>query len=235
MKRAVLFLCLAIFILLVIQPNLSGPAKTPEVRVPKNTDEPVSNMDIAQRQSESGMTIAIDPSVSSATAAGGEPESDVAMDMAAALGTALKKAGYNVVYTRWYTQPDASQTQTEAQEAALISAKENQASLLISLQYNSGTPAQRGFSIFTKPNDPRLDLLAESLSSELTRSSYSISQGIDTDHYANFPVLADESMPAVMLQLGSLVDEQEYEILTRPEFQEQLASAIASSVLETMD
>ena len=235
MKRAVLFLCLAVFILLVIQPNLTGPHRTPQMRVPKNTDEPVSNMDIAQRQSASGMTIAIDPSVSTSSSYGGEEECDVAMEMAAALGNALKKAGYNVVYTRWYSEPDASQTEKEAQETAVISAKEQQANLLISLQYNSGTPAQRGFTIFTKPNDPELDLLADRLSSELTRSSYSISQGIDTDHYANFPVLADEGMPAVMLQLGSLVDEQEYEILTRPEFQEQLASALARAVMETMN
>lgn len=90
MKRAVLFLCLAVFILLVIQPNLQGSLQEPTVRVPENTDEPLSNRDIAQRQSASGMTIAIDPGVGEGPA-GKSSKSEVAMDMAALLGSTLKK------------------------------------------------------------------------------------------------------------------------------------------------
>lgn len=234
MKRAVLFLCLAVFILLVIQPNLQGSLQEPTVRVPENTDEPLSNRDIAQRQSASGMTIAIDPGVGEGPA-GKSSESEVAMDMAAVLGSTLEKAGYSVVYTRWYDTPDSSQSENDIQSAALEKAREEDADLLISLQYNTGSLSERGFSVFTRPNDETLNLLAENISQELTRSAYSISQGVDTDHYANFPVLAADGMPAVLIQLGYLSNEQEYELLTQPEFQQKLADAITRAVLETMD
>lgn len=140
-----------------------------------------------------------------------------------------------MIYTRWYDTPDSSQSENDIQSAALAKAEEEDADLLISLQYNTGSLSERGFSVFTRPNDETLNLLAENISQELTRSAYSISQGVDTDHYANFPVLAGEGMPAVLIQLGYLSNEQEYELLTQPEFQQKLADAITRAVLETVD
>ncbi len=108
MKRAVLFLLAALFILLVIEPNLGGQPMAKEDKVPVyNPDEPLqTNDDVETPRSRSKALIYIDP------ARGGQdvgyntdnqqPEKDLLMQLAVTIGSALEKAGYRVEYSRWY-------------------------------------------------------------------------------------------------------------------------------------
>ncbi len=61
MKRALIFLCVGIFIALVLQPNLAQSKKSDEVRVPQVSENaPVTNEDVTPSVSTSKIRIGID-------------------------------------------------------------------------------------------------------------------------------------------------------------------------------
>ena len=56
-------------------------------------------------------------------------------------------------------------------------------------------------------------------------------EGIDSDHYENFPILYDSQIPAILLELGYLSNSDDYTKLVDETFQQKIADAITESFL----
>ena len=46
-------------------------------------------------------------------------------------------------------------------------------------------------------------------------------EGIDSDHYENFPILYDSQIPSILLELGYLSNSEDYTKLTDETFQQK--------------
>lgn len=239
MKRAIAYLCLAVFCWLVIQPNLQVKMEPAPERIPDNTETLTTSNDVFQKTSTSHATVVIDPGRSAGDigydAPGKISEKEVSMQLAAALGEALEQAGYKVDYTRWYDTTEGWSDELSSDENRLQAAKSKGADYMISLRFNTGDSLEKGFSIFTRPDSEELESLSQTIADNIKAVSYSVYQGLDTDHYENFPVLNDENIPAVLLQMGYLSNDQDYAKITDPQFQQKIAQAIAQAFLDTVD
>lgn len=238
MKRAIFYFCLALFAWLVIQPNLSQTEPT-EARVPENEEVGKSVEDISKQTSESQAVIVIDPghggSDSGYTETGKTAEKDIAMQLAVNIGDELSKAGYQVSYTRWYDDVESYNTEQEADAARVATAKADNADYLLAIRFTSGDSLEKGFSVFTQPNNDLLEDLASQIADNIKATSYTTYQGLDTDHYANFTVLSDSSLPAVLLQMGYLSNQEDYDKITDSQFQAKIGEAIAQAFLDTVN
>lgn len=241
MKRAALFLLAALFILVVIEPNLSQHLVPREDKVPVySPDTPLkTNNDVETRRSKSGAKIYIDPARGGRDAGyvseGQQAEKDVLMQLAVTIGSALEKAGYEVEYSRWYDDVPACADGQDCEQVRLEKAKADGADYILSLALNQDTSLHRGFSIFTQPGSELLDQLSQSLETEIKATSYSRFEGIDTDHYDAFGILQEPSIPSVLLQIGYITNPQDYARLSDSKFQERIANAITQAYLDTIE
>lgn len=163
-------------------------------------------------------------------------EKDLAMDIAVQVGEKLADAGYQVAYTRWYDDIDSFATEQESDTWRLNKARELGGNYMLSLRFTEGNDGlDRGFSVFTQPNNALLESLATHIAQNIQATNFTLYEGLDTDHYANFPVLSDAGMPSVLLQLGYLTNNDDYTKLSDPEFRDQLADAIVKAFLQTVN
>ena len=77
--------------------------------------------------------------------------------------------------------------------------------------------------------------LAKELASTMNSINLSQFEGIDSDHYENFPILYDSQIPSILLELGYLSNTEDYTKLTNESFQEKIADAIAESFLDKIN
>lgn len=240
MKRAIWFLLVALFLLLVIEPNLSHQIQEPIAKIPLYDEKAAfrTNNDVETPLAKSNALIYIDPARggkdSGYRGKGQIAEKDLLMQLALAIGDALEKAGYRVEYARWYDNVLACTDEESCENARLQEAKDLQADYVFALAMNQDSSLQRGYSLFTQPNDT-LESLAKELASQIQITSYSSFEGIDTDHYLSFPVLRDSSIPALLLQAGYITNPSDYAKLADTKFQARLANAIAQAFLNTID
>ena len=151
-------------------------------------------------------------------------EKDLNLVIAKKIGESLSSVGYNVVYTR-------SDDSTLSTEERITSINSQKANYLISIQMNSSSDSlSKGYSIFTQPNDKMIQL-AKNLSNTMNAINLSQFEGIDSDHYENFPILYDSQIPAILLELGYLSNSDDYTKLVDETFQQKIADAITESFL----
>ncbi len=239
MKRATSFFLLALFVLFIIQPNLDAKTQTAQIRTPEMTDSVLTNDDISRKTSKSQATIVIDPDKGGMDA-GYDPvghlaEKDVAMQLAINIGGALESAGYHVEYTRWYDNVETFNTRTESDQNRLDIAKSMNPQYLISIRFNTGDSLSKGFSVFTQPDNEQLDTLANEIATQIQATNFSVFEGLDTDHYANFTLLSDLALPSIMLQMGYLTNSEDYAKISDSQFQKRIGEAIAQAFLNTVD
>ncbi|OLU37472.1 N-acetylmuramoyl-L-alanine amidase [Ileibacterium valens] len=239
MKRAISFFLLALFVLFIIQPNLDAKTQTAQIRTPEMTDSVLTNDDISRKTSKSQATIVIDPDKGGMDA-GYDPvghlaEKDVAMQLAINIGGALESAGYHLEYTRWYDNVETFNTRTESDQNRLDIAKSMNPQYLISIRFNTGDSLSKGFSVFTQPDNEQLDTLANEIATQIQATNFSVFEGLDTDHYANFTLLSDLALPSIMLQMGYLTNSEDYAKISDSQFQKRIGEAIAQAFLNTVD
>ncbi len=239
MKRAISFFLLALFVLFIIQPNLDAKTQTAQIRTPEMTDSVLTNDDISRKTSKSQATIVIDPDKGGMDA-GYDPvghlaEKDVAMQLAINIGGALESAGYHVEYTRWYDNVETFNTRTESDQNRLDIAKSMNPQYLISIRFNTGDSLSKGFSVFTQPDNEQLDTLANEIATQIQATNFSVFEGLDTDHYANFTLLSDLALPSIMLQMGYLTNSEDYAKISDSQFQKRIGEAVAQAFLNTVD
>lgn len=241
MKRALLFLLAALFILLVVDPNLTSHLKPEMDKLPVYDQNAAlrTNDDVETKQSSSHALILIDPTRGGSdigyTSSSTIPEKELLMQMALTIGTQLEKAGYRVAYTRWYDDVPACDTVEACEDSRLDKARNENADYILSLAFNQDKPLHRGYSIFTQPDNPELAALASNLNEQIQATSFSRSEGLDTDHYDAFPILRDTTRPALLLQLGYITNPQDYAKLADSKFQGRLAQAISQAFLDSID
>lgn len=239
MKRALFFLCIGLFIALVLQPNLIDVADQNDVRVPQVSENaPVTNEDITPTSSISKLKIGIDASH------GGEdlgyvgnneiPEKEINLELALRVGRKLQAAGYQVVYTREDDNVQASdEDAVNAQRLSEMQAQD--VDLLLSFQSgNTNDPLMKGFTIFTRPDD-RSTALANEIGQELIAINFSNYEGVDTDHYSNFSILSNKEVPTILVELGYLSNTEDYARLTDPDYQEKIGQAITDAFLKEIN
>ena len=95
---------------------------------------------------------------------------------------------------------------------------------------SSSDSLSKGYSIFTQSNDKMIQL-AKNLSNTMNAINLSQFEGIDSDHYENFPILYDSQIPAILLELGYLSNSDDYTKLVDETFQQKIADAITESFL----
>ena len=234
MRRAILFLIFALFLAMVIQPNLNKQIKKKsEIDVPEQTDSTIiTNDNVSNSHCKSKAIICIDASHggsdSGYTTDGHISEKELNLTIAKKIGDSLALVGYNVVYTR----SDDSTLSTEERITSLNSQKAN---YLISIQMNSSSDSlSKGYSIFTQPNDKMIQL-AKDLSNTMNSINLSQFEGIDSDHYENFPILYDSQIPSILLELGYLSNSDDYTKLTDETYQQKIADAITQSFLDKIN
>ena len=234
MRRAILFLIFALFLAMVIQPNLNKQIKEKsEIDVPEQTDSTIiTNDNVSNSHCKSKAIICIDASHggsdSGYTTDGHISEKELNLTIAKNIGVSLAHVGYNVVYTR----SDDSTLSTEERITSLNSQKAN---YLISIQMNSSSDSlSKGYSIFTQPNDKMIQL-AKDLSNTMNSINLSQFEGIDSDHYENFPILYDSQIPSILLELGYLSNSDDYTKLTDETYQQKIADAITQSFLDKIN
>ena len=226
MRRAILFLVFALFLAMVIQPNLNKQIKEKsKIDVPEQTESTIiTNDTVSNSRCKSKAIICHGGSDSGYTSDGHTSEKDLNLVIAKKIGESLSSVGYNVVYTR----NDDSTLSTEERITSINSQKAN---YLISIQMNSSSDSlSKGYSIFTQPNDKMIQL-AKNLSNTMNAINLSQFEGIDSDHYENLPILYDSQIPAILLELGYLSNSDDYTKLVDETFQQKIADAITESFL----
>ena len=77
--------------------------------------------------------------------------------------------------------------------------------------------------------------LAKELASTMSSINLSQFEGIDSDHYENFPILYDSQIPSILLELGYLSNSDDYSKLIDETFQQKIADAITQSFLDKIN
>jgi N-acetylmuramoyl-L-alanine amidase len=239
MKKAVIYLLLGLFALMVVQPGLSKQPES-ETRVPQAAESQVTtNEDASLSTSQSGKVIAIDAGHggwdTGYTSSSTIPEKEITMELALAIGRKLTAAGYEVYYTRTSDDVPVYDSETTANKDRLAAAKAAGADVLLSIQLtNSQDALTKGFALFTQPYELQTNL-AQAIAEEISAINFSQYEGLDTDHYANFSILSDSNVPSVLLELGYITNSDDYSKLTDPSYQERIGQAVAQAFLDVLN
>ena len=96
MKKTLIYLIFAVFLALIVQPNIRGNLSQGDQRVPTNTTNgtPATNDTIELKADVKDITICVDAAQQSGS------DQDINLAMAEAIGKKLEDSGFQVVYTR---------------------------------------------------------------------------------------------------------------------------------------
>ncbi|MEW6661474.1 MAG: N-acetylmuramoyl-L-alanine amidase [Bacillota bacterium] len=187
----------------------------------------------------SGRTIVIDPghgtihpwqgSDPGAIGPTGVQERDVVMEISLMLGDILLREGFSVIYTR---KGDTNLTLPERAQVA----NETQADLLVSVHANaSASPSMSGTMTFY--HAPWGTELEEQISARKTLATLIQAEMLDLLQRAdmgvrdaNFSVLRNCQVPAVLVEVAFISNRQEERLLADPAFQRLAAQAIANGI-----
>lgn len=177
---------------------------------------------------DTGKIICIDPGHGGSdpgACAGGEREKDIALKVAKLIGGKLN--GYKVIYTR-----EGDTYPTLSERAAL--ANKIKADLYVSVHCNSATNTQaNGVEVYTHTSQSDGAVAAASaIYKRLLAASGMTGRGIKA---ANYAVLRETKMPAVLVELGFISNEADREKLTSAAWQEKAAAAIAAGIKEYIE
>ncbi len=172
------------------------------------------------------MKIVIDPGHSGpcepGACAGGVTEADVVLAIAGRLSPLLLAAGHSVLMTRSGDCP-LTGLKWRAQLANCWNAD-----LFISIHANSfGEPTAHGSEVYYYPSSARGLTLARLIQVQLVKRLHTADRGFKP---ATFTVLKQTACPAVLVETAFLSNPAECRLLTEPESQQTLASAIADAV-----
>ena len=239
MNKTYIYIIIAVFLALVVQPNISVKLKE-TIRIPENQGETLMTNDTVDlKSSESKATICIDPAyggVDSGFVSQGKTDSkDITLNLALIIGDMLKQSGYNVVYTRIDDSINFYKNEEENANYRINIAIDQKADYLLRIELNSNSdPLEKGYTIFTQPNDSLIDLSNE-IAQNLMQINYSEFKGLDSDHYGNFPILADSDLSTIFIEFGYVSNPSDYSQMSDIEYQKKIASAIAKAFLNKIN
>ena len=228
MKKSLFYLFCAIFSLLVIQPNIRNSLSKEDIRVPTNQTSgiPTTNSTTGTNKINKQITVCVDAANETQTTT--QEEKTINLELSKLVGQSLKRSGFKVVYTR------EDETRLTNEERLMI-AKEKEVDYLISITTTSDNDSLvKGYSLLTQEDNTLIDL-SNHISVQLASINYSEFQGLDSDHYENFPILTDKNVPAVLVEIGYITNNEDLKMLENKDYQEKIASAITAAFVETFN
>lgn len=213
--------------------NVSVSAGQNAIRVtltaPEEPETPDYNLD------PNKYTIVVDPGHDGTTLGAVYPdasgtkiyEKDLTLSISNKLKTELEKAGYNVVMTR------TGETAGDLYERCELANAVN-ADLFISIHINaSGTvPTFQGLYTYYHPSSNRSKKFAQAVQSAVCSASGAIDRGIAS---ADFVVLRETNMAAVLVECGFMSNVEELERLKTDDYQQKLAEGITQGVTDYLN
>ncbi|MBP2654835.1 MAG: amiC 1 [Firmicutes bacterium] len=203
-------------------------------RVVIDIDKPLSVPNFNFTPSLKGKVIAVDPghggTDSGAIGPNGVQEKAVTLAVAMEVKALLEKAGAKVYMTRVndrdvYAPNDSA---TEELSARAEVGNRNNADIFLSIHANSFQNSQvGGIGSYFYKNTIYGKLLAQNLQDGMVKASGLSDRGI---YPANFYVLKNTAMPAVLVELAFLSNPSEEKLLNTPQFQQKLAQGIVNGV-----
>lgn len=148
-------------------------------------------------------------------------EKEIVLQIALKLGNLLKQQGIKVIYTR-----DHDYTMALSERAEL--ANKIDADYFISIHANSSTDTSaNGTEIYIYRKGGEAERLAYQVQKELIRGIKTRDRGIKT---ANFIVLKESVMPAILIEVAFISHDKECEELKREAFLQATSRGIASGI-----
>ena len=149
-------------------------------------------------------------------------EKDLTLPITLETGALLEAAGYRVEYTR---REDA----TVSLAARAEQANTQQADIFVSIHANAFAqkPEVSGLETYYLVDGVRAKVLAESIHRAVLDATGANDRGLRT---ANFYVLRNTTMPAVLVETGYMSNEAECAQLASVEYQRLLAGGIAAGI-----
>lgn len=155
-------------------------------------------------------------------------EKNVALNVALKLGKILQDGGYDVVYTRTNDQPGFPVNQTENLRRRVHIANTAQANLFVSVHCNSVCDrTAHGTETFVVGKGGQAERLADCIQVELIEATGLVNRGVKE---ANFLVLRETAMPAILVELAFISNPSEERLLRDPAWQDKAAMAIAQGI-----
>lgn len=159
----------------------------------------------------------------------GYEEKKLTLETALSVADQLKKLGYKIVLTRNQDIFVPLETRSEI-------ANSTSADLFVSIHYNYSTSQEaEGIEVYyykENKNPPTARIvksknLGQEVIKQIVRETGATSRGVKQ---ANFAVVRQTKMPAILIEAGFLSNPQEREKIKNPRYQKALAKAIAQGV-----
>ncbi|MFL0266673.1 cell wall-binding repeat-containing protein [Candidatus Clostridium radicumherbarum] len=161
----------------------------------------------------------------------GIKEKDVNLAVALKLGPLLQAQGINVVYTRVDDNIPWTTVTNDLQMRCDIANKAN-ADFFISIHSNSNDSSlPYGTETYYTTQKPSDGSLAQIIQSNLVAQNGLSNRGIKT---ANYYVLNNTAMPAVLAELGFISNPTEEQLLNSPDFQAKCANGLANGIKQVL-
>lgn len=160
-------------------------------------------------------------------------EKDITLSIAKLVGKYLHDKGIQVVYTRNEDVALADYELSDLQARIDIGVKE-QAVYFVSLHMNESPSEERsnGFEVFQSDSSDKSIYLAEQVSDLLEKVNYTQRRSIlggDNLHVINF-----NPIPAVLIEMGFMSDDEDRTYLISSNGQQKIATAIGEAIVTSM-
>ena len=211
--------------------NVTVEAGNRQVRItitPSEDTTPIPPVEIDPNK----YTIVVDPGHDGTTLGAVYPdangvdiyEKDLTLSISNKLAAVLTQAGYNVVLTR--TGETAGDLYQRSELANSLDAD-----LFVSIHCNAAptVPTFQGLYTYHYPSSTRGEAFAQCVQDAAIAATGAIDRGISS---ANFVVLRETYMPAVLVECGFMTNVDELTLLCDESYQQKLADGIAQGVTD---
>ena len=154
-------------------------------------------------------------------------EKEITLEIAAMTKKMLEESGYKVAMTR------EEDKRIELGDRASFANKRN-AKVFVSIHCNA-SENHNGYGIetfYTEKKGTENQVLAEMIQSAVLEQTDAFDRGIKT---ADYVVIMRTNMPAVLIEVGFLTNEEENKILKNEEYQKKLAQGIAEGIAQYLN
>lgn len=171
---------------------------------------------------------------SGSVAMDGTLEKDITLSLSLRVGELLEEAGYRVSYTRENDEVVWDSNNLTDLQTRVSMAADVQADYYISIHTNfsSYNDGAYGFETYLDYENAEIIAIAESIHTQLDTLGYSIDRGLKSTMESPLYVIDYNRVPAMLLEIGFLSDEEEADYLKY--HQEELAEAIANGILAAL-
>ena len=180
----------------------------------------------------------IDPGAISSPATGSLREADLNEQLTRILGGLLEEYGLTVIYTRDVIEPLSSPSQ-EAKQKNLhdrVNVANNiGADLFLSIHHNAfENKSAKGTETYYSTNNQNSEVVEKSkaLAKQIVNKIASLGFDNRGAKDSNFVVVKYTTMPAVLIEVGFMTNDEEVLRLAKPEIQRSIAQTIATTVIE---